>query len=71
MKKREIEEAAIRLVSMKEMLQTLRGAFADIIAIAKHEDAHGLAFSALMIQESIDSFSGELSAFIAKKISEK
>lgn len=63
--------AAIKLVSIREILESLRGAFDDIIEVAQHEDEPRLAFSAMMLQESIESFSTELSSFVVKKIAEE
>lgn len=62
--------AATRLLSMRDVLSRLSAAFDDIAALAKAEGASALAFSALMLQESIEKFESELSAHVIKRIAE-
>lgn len=60
-----------RLVAMRDSLSVLKSAFEDIVEVAKQDGATRLALAALMLQESIESFSVELSDFVIKKIAEE
>ena len=70
MNDQEKSAAAMRLISMRDVLSRLSDAFNGIASLATQEGASGLAFSALMLQESIEKFESELSAHVIKRIAE-